>query len=144
MTVSPARRDRRQATYDGVSDSAIYARDGWTCRMPECLCPDGRAIDRELDGRDDPCSWAPSIDHRVPVALGGRDDAPNKRAAHRRCNQAAAERLGSTLGRVRKRSPRAGRVRPPAPEPGPAVVLDLSIAARIPVEIRAMLTGEGT
>jgi 5-methylcytosine-specific restriction endonuclease McrA len=56
--------------------------------MPECLCPDGRAIDPDLRGSTD--MWAPSIDHIIPLAQGGRDSDGNTRAAHRRCNEAAA------------------------------------------------------
>lgn len=70
--------------YDGVTDAEIYRRDKWVCLMPACLCPDGRAIDPGLAGIQEP--WAPSIDHIVPLALGGLDNARNKRAAHAKCN----------------------------------------------------------
>ena len=62
----------------------VYRRDNWECQMPECLCPDGRAIDPGLRGSNDP--WAPSIDHITELGLGGEDDLPNLRAAHRYCN----------------------------------------------------------
>lgn len=74
---------------DRSGDSAIYHRDKWQCRMPECLCPGGRKIDRALRRTNDP--WEPSIDHIVPLAAGGADTLRNKRAAHRECNRAAAE-----------------------------------------------------
>lgn len=95
-------RHRRKArpgdeqTYDGVSDFKIYSRDHWSCQMPECLCPDGRAIDPASFQRRpergmtlDP--WRASIDHIIPLADGGWDIASNKRAAHALCNEAAQE-----------------------------------------------------
>jgi 5-methylcytosine-specific restriction endonuclease McrA len=83
-------RERRGGRgYDGVTDEQIYRRDKWVCLMPECVCPDGRAIDPELAGTGDP--WAPSIDHVVPLRDGGLDNARNKRAAHARCNNSANE-----------------------------------------------------
>lgn len=94
------RRDKnhqvvRPATWDGVPDTAIYTRDKWTCRMPVCLCPGGRAIDPRL--RDTGQDWAPSIDHVQPLRDGGRDVAGNKRAAHNRCNEAEAAFSGHHL-----------------------------------------------
>jgi 5-methylcytosine-specific restriction endonuclease McrA len=52
--------------------------------MPVCLCPDGRALDRKLRGKESP--WAPTIDHIVLKTLGGSDRMDNMRAAHRLCN----------------------------------------------------------
>lgn len=90
-----------EATYDGITDWTIYGRDGWECKMPECLCPDGREIspartqcanaNRPREPHD---PWRASIDHIVPLAEGGRDDAPNKRAAHALCNEASQEHWG--------------------------------------------------
>jgi 5-methylcytosine-specific restriction endonuclease McrA len=74
---------------DRSGDLRIYHRAAWQCQMPECLCPDGRKIDRDLRGTDDP--WAPSIDHIKPLAAGGSDRDANKRAAHKKCNADAAE-----------------------------------------------------
>jgi HNH endonuclease len=62
----------------------IYLRDEWTCKMPVCQCPDGRAIDPALRGKDS--SWAPSIDHIILRAAGGTKRDENMRAAHRMCN----------------------------------------------------------
>lgn len=42
------RLKRKRRGYDGVTDEQIYDRDGWQCQLPECLCPDGRAIDPAL------------------------------------------------------------------------------------------------
>ena len=118
MSGSQRRRTRQrrvarpddEATYDGVTDWAIYERDGWMCKMPECLCPDGREIaERRRIGLPDQTGdpWRASIDHIVPLASGGRDDAANKRAAHQRCNEGgqahwgrARQPLSYTIGDV--------------------------------------------
>jgi len=100
-------RPDSEPTYDGVTDFAIYRRDGWMCQMPECLHPDSREIvagrksriSASLPGASgDP--WRPSIDHVVPLASGGRDDAVNKRAAHQLCNEAAQEHYGRGRGNL--------------------------------------------
>jgi 5-methylcytosine-specific restriction endonuclease McrA len=70
---------------------AVYRRDGWQCQMPTCACPEGRSLDRALQGRDVP--WAPSVDHIVPRSLGGDSNLRNLRAAHRWCNQLASKNL---------------------------------------------------
>jgi 5-methylcytosine-specific restriction endonuclease McrA len=90
----------------------VYHRAAWQCQMPECLCPDGRKIDRRLRGTND--LWEPSIDHIKPLAAGGADTLRNKRAAHRECNRAAAELQlqGAARGR-------------PAPEPLTSSIGDL-------------------
>jgi 5-methylcytosine-specific restriction endonuclease McrA len=67
-------------------DQAIYRRDAWQCRMPTCLCPDGRDIHPSLYATNSP--WAPSIDHIIPKSYGGRWNPANVRAAHRYCNGA--------------------------------------------------------
>jgi hypothetical protein len=52
-------------------------RDDWRC----WVCT-GR-----VDRTEHPGSvWAASVDHVIPRALGGGDDPPNRRLAHRRCN----------------------------------------------------------
>jgi hypothetical protein len=89
MSASAEIRRRR----DRSGDSAVYHRDRWQCRMPQCLCPAGRAIDPALRG--DPGPWSPSIDHVVLLADGGPDTPDNKRAAHKRCSQADGEGSGS-------------------------------------------------
>lgn len=55
----------------------IYERDGWRCR----LC--GKKINRRHRA---PHSLAPSIDHIIPIALGGPDAPNNVQAAHFGCN----------------------------------------------------------
>jgi HNH endonuclease len=88
-----ARRNRQRD-----QDSLVYHRAAWQCQMPECLCPDGRKIDRRLRGTDGP--WAPSIDHIKPVAVGGGEALTNKRAAHKECNRAAAREQLQQRARV--------------------------------------------
>lgn len=85
LDASRARRRQQKGAsspWDGVTDEAIYARDNWTCMVRNCLCPDGRAIDRNVDTG----SWRKTIDHIIPLALGGSDRSDNKRAAHLLCN----------------------------------------------------------
>ena len=77
MAISQERRQR------------ILERDGWQCRMPVCLCPDGKAIDRSLDGSR--MDWAPSVDHIVQKCFGGPTSDENLRAAHQKCNNSAAQ-----------------------------------------------------
>lgn len=92
----------------------IYERDGWTCMMPACLCPDGRQIDPELNGQVG--HWAPSVDHIVPQALGGRNDRENLRAAHQYCNMRHSMKLSLLLSREatagRHQGGRRGRTSP--------------------------------
>ena len=61
----------------GVHRAGVFARDGWMC----WICDE--AIDRSLP-RNQPMS--PTIDHVVPLSLGGRHELDNLRAAHMICN----------------------------------------------------------
>jgi hypothetical protein len=79
---------------------AVYERDGWQCKMPSCLCPEGRAIDPQLRGTDS--LWAPSIDHIVRRSQDGPGSRDNVRAAHRWCNMADA---GVQAARPKRRKP---------------------------------------
>jgi 5-methylcytosine-specific restriction endonuclease McrA len=80
------RRDARRRNvvvvlYDSV---AIYERDGWICYI--CDLP----IDPNIKG---PHQESASIDHIIPISLGG-DDAPwNVGAAHRGCNCGKGKKL---------------------------------------------------
>lgn len=56
---------------------AIFERDDWTCRI--CHAP----IDRSATA---PSPLAASIDHRVPLSVGGKHELANLQAAHFRCN----------------------------------------------------------
>src|ERR1700723_2328184 len=131
-------RNSPGSTYDGVTDAEIYRRDNWTCRMPRCLCPDGRAIDPGLASC--PVSWAPSVDHVIPLVQGGRDDAANKRAAHQLCNADAAvemsRRLNLALAPSLRPPPRERRPARPAAGPLPPADFDLTVAARLPAGVR--------
>lgn len=64
----------------------ICERDGYVCGL--CLEP----IDPTLPSRN---RMAPSVDHIVPLALGGSDDDANLRPAHIGCNS----RRGSGIAR---------------------------------------------
>lgn len=79
---------------------SVYARDGWQCKMPVCLCPDGRAIDPGLHGTGSP--WAPSVDHVVRRCDGGTNSRDNLRAAHKQCNMADA---GIPYGAPKRKDP---------------------------------------
>jgi 5-methylcytosine-specific restriction endonuclease McrA len=81
--------------------AVVYERDGWECQMPECLCPDGRALDAALRGTNDP--WAPTIDHVIELAAGGGSSRDNVRAAHRQCNMANAAELSRSSARAANR-----------------------------------------
>ena len=72
---------RLRVTVKGVPQRidrvVIYERDGWVCQL--CIEP----IDRTLR-YPDPMSV--SLDHVVPVSLGGDNSAENLQASHFRCN----------------------------------------------------------
>lgn len=85
---SRARRLRLAQTWDGISDGEILERDGWRCQVPGCK---RRPIRK--DARF-PHLRSKSIDHIVPLSLGGDDTAANKRAAHLGCNIARGNRVG--------------------------------------------------
>lgn len=57
---------------------SVYERDGWTCQI--CLEP----VDAALVGSRS--EWRPSLDHVIPRAAGGSDDAENLRLSHQWCN----------------------------------------------------------
>lgn len=62
----------------------VFERDGWVCRL--CDQP----IEREAKW---PAAKSPSIDHIVPVSLGGADVVANVQAAHFGCNIAKSNRM---------------------------------------------------
>jgi 5-methylcytosine-specific restriction endonuclease McrA len=81
-TVALAKARKRRlllaaAEWDGVTDAEILERDGWVCQLCE------EPIDQALRYPD---QRSRSIDHVVPLTLGGDDTAPNKQAAHLGCN----------------------------------------------------------
>lgn len=81
-TSSRLRRAAYRDTYDGITDALIIERDSRTCLMPRCLNPAGRAIPADAW----PHPWSASIDHIIPLSIGGTDRADNKRSSHLRCN----------------------------------------------------------
>jgi hypothetical protein len=84
---SRARKLRHALTWDGITDEEIFERDGWRCQVPGCK---KREIRRDLKYPD---PRFPSIDHIVPLSLGGDDTAANKRASHLRCNVARGNQM---------------------------------------------------
>ena len=75
-------RRKRRALKKGVrhedySNNYIFERDGWMCG----IC--GRKINKRLKH---PNRLSVSIDHIVPLSLGGDDRPINVQAAHLRCN----------------------------------------------------------
>ena len=65
---------------------AIFERDGWKCG----ICH--RKVDRTLRHPD---AAAPSLDHIIPVAEGGTNEAANLRLVHLRCNLSRRNRGGN-------------------------------------------------
>jgi HNH endonuclease len=70
-----------------VTDQQILERDSWECQIPGCqLGPIPL-----LAAWPDPLS--PSVDHIMPLSLGGDDVQGNKRAAHLACNVQRGNRM---------------------------------------------------
>jgi 5-methylcytosine-specific restriction endonuclease McrA len=72
----------RRAFYAGVEvefvvGRRIFERDGWVCQ----LC--GKPIDPDLRGK---VPLAQSLDHIIPITLGGSHTYKNVQASHYRCN----------------------------------------------------------
>jgi hypothetical protein len=82
------RRKLKKRNWDGVTDDQIFQRDGWQCRLAECLCPDGRDLDQSLRGAIGG-PWVPAIHHIVRLTDGGPSNADNKLAAHSQCSSMA-------------------------------------------------------
>lgn len=93
---SKRRRDaRRKAAKRGVvqvdyDPADIFARDRWVCQ----ICH--RKVDRRLVV---PHRMAPTIDHIVPLALGGADAPWNVQLAHLSCN--SSKRAGAANDQLR-------------------------------------------
>lgn len=107
-----------------VDKLRILRRDRWQCRMPECLCPDGRAIDPALLHTNG--TWAPTVDHIRQRADGGDNRDGNLRAAHRMCNKSPAD---DELNPADPRWP--VRKRPPAGGHAVSSLIDADLAARL-------------
>lgn len=85
---SRARRLRHAESWDGVTDEEIWERDGWRCQIPGCK---RRPIRRDAAY---PHPRSKSVDHIIPLSLGGDDTAVNKRASHLGCNLARGNQVG--------------------------------------------------
>jgi hypothetical protein len=100
LAQSRARNLRHAQTWDGISDDEILERDGWRCQIPGCK---RRPIRRDVSS---PHPRSKSIDHIIPLSLGGDDTAVNKRAAHLGCNVARGNTVGfeqvALLGVIRE------------------------------------------
>lgn len=72
-------RDARRRAQSGsrVYRAKVFERDGWTCR----LC--GKPVDREARV---PEPLAATLDHVVPLSLGGAHSYANIQTAHFSCN----------------------------------------------------------
>lgn len=89
----PSFRDRnlaavhaRRTSKLGMSSPAILLsylieRDGGRCRLPHCLMPT-----RKVDPIGARTPAKPSIDHVIPLSLGGEHELHNVQLAHYRCN----------------------------------------------------------
>jgi hypothetical protein len=85
---SAARRAaERGARVEPVSKLEIYARDGWLCGF----C--GDPVDRGVEW---PHPRSASLDHVVPLALGGEHSPSNVRLAHLSCNVSHGARIRRT------------------------------------------------
>lgn len=89
LAKSRARNLRHAQSWDGIPDEEILDRDGWRCQVPGCK---RRPIRRDLKS---PHPRSKSIDHIIPLSLGGDDTAANKRAAHLGCNVARGNKMGA-------------------------------------------------
>lgn len=79
-----SRRRRAGAGAEPYADRVIFERDGWTCHL--CREP----VDPSLPRRE---PMGASIDHVIPLSLGGADAPWNVACAHNRCNRLKAARL---------------------------------------------------
>jgi hypothetical protein len=74
-----SRRRKPRITALPYTDRQIYIRDKWRCH----IC--GKRISQNTKWPD---PLSPSIDHLVPLSLGGADEPSNVAAAHLSCNRA--------------------------------------------------------
>lgn len=82
-----AQRRRRalkmKTQVENFNDKDIYERDGWVCG----IC--GKKIDKRLKY---PNKMSVSIDHIIPLSIGGTHEARNVQAAHLDCNRRKGNR----------------------------------------------------
>ncbi len=74
---------KRGQPYIFVNDLDIFKRDDWICQ----LC--GTPIDSRIEW---PAPASPSIDHIIPISLGGEHIVENLQAAHLGCNSRKGNR----------------------------------------------------
>ncbi|MFE7947402.1 HNH endonuclease [Streptomyces sp. NPDC057426] len=79
------RARERQAYVAPVDRKQIFERDRWRCH----LC--GKRVRRTAPA---PHPLSPSIDHVIPLAVGGTHEPANVRTAHFLCNSLKAHRGG--------------------------------------------------
>lgn len=73
-----SRRARRMMLpYETIDPAKIFERDGWVCHICE------KPVDETLKFPD---ALSPSIDHVVPLSLGGHHVMENVKCSHLRCN----------------------------------------------------------
>ncbi|MSS84495.1 HNH endonuclease [Actinomycetaceae bacterium WB03_NA08] len=70
--------------FDVVDRFVVFERDGWICQ----LC--GGPVDPELKRPD---VMSASLDHVVPLSLGGDHSMENSQLAHLSCNSAKGSRV---------------------------------------------------
>ena len=71
------RAERYGVAFEPISRIEIFERDGWICG----IC--GEPVDRLLRS---PNQMSPSLDHRLPMALGGAHLRANVQCSHLICN----------------------------------------------------------
>jgi 5-methylcytosine-specific restriction endonuclease McrA len=76
------------AFVERVVPSKVYERDNWKCQL--CHEP----VDRTLHGWD---RMAATLDHIVPLTLGGLHIYTNVQLAHRACNSAKSNHYSGQL-----------------------------------------------
>lgn len=83
------RRKRKSfQTVERVFRQKVFERDDWTCRI--CNKPVDRAAEV-------PASLAPTVDHIVPLALGGEHAYRNVQTAHFICNSVKGANIAGQL-----------------------------------------------
>ena len=89
---SRARRRLRGVSVQRVYRRRIFERDGWRCR----LC--GKTVKRTAMV---PHPLAPTLDHIVPLAAGGRHEPANVQCAHFLCNSVKSAGTGPNGDQLR-------------------------------------------
>lgn len=83
------RRARKYGVrYERVNRKAIFERDGWMCG----LC--NGTVDRSLEY---PHPFSVSLDHVVPISMGGSHVAGNLQCAHLHCNILKSNRVAGEV-----------------------------------------------